>query len=154
MPLNYGAAKPRGPRRSARIPKPHPGLGLPSAQKDPVFAAGYTGLTAIPTNGAFSDLSFCSNDEVALFAGGKPIAPQGAISSLSTGFSDLPQRSELRPPVLQPGKATICEHLIFTSLHLDAQAVAIRVRFSWRGSPQTFDFQHVPVAYRRADHGT
>jgi hypothetical protein len=84
---------------------------------------------------------------------GKPIDFRGGSSSGSMPFSDLPRQNEVRKPELHDGKAMIFEDVTFTGIHVDAQHVEIRVRFSWRNSTLNFDFQNVPVPYRSAQHG-
>ena len=107
----------------------------------------------VPTNGAFSDLSFSSNDEIGLVVGGKPIDFRGGLSSGSMGFGELPRQAELHKPALQEGKAMIFEDVTFTGLHIGAQQVDIRIRFFWRGSLLSFDFQNVPVPYHSVERG-
>lgn len=107
----------------------------------------------VPTDGAFSDLSFSSNDEIALLVRGKPVAFRSGFSSAAMGFGDLPRQTELRQPALPEGRAMLFQDLTFPDLEIEAKHMDIRLRFSWRGSSRSFDFQGVPVAYRSAGPG-
>ena len=122
-----------------------------STNDRPTFVVTYG--VEVPTEGAFSDLSFNSKDEITLVVRGKPLDYRGGGGSASVGFSELPRQSELRKPALQDGKAMIFEDVTFTDLHIDAKQIAVRIRFSWRGTPQSFEFQNVPVGYHSAERG-
>ncbi len=121
------------------------------ATNPPAFCVTY--VVAVPTNGAFSDLKFSSHDEIVLSTSGKPIELKGGMSSTATGFADLPRQGELRQPVLQDGMAMLAQDLTFPDLTVDATRMDIRLRFSWRGTPLSFEFENVPVGYRNGGPG-
>ncbi|MBL9172555.1 MAG: hypothetical protein JNL10_03385 [Verrucomicrobiales bacterium] len=119
-----------------------------SSTSQPTFQVTYG--VEVPATGAFSDLGFKGNDEIALLVRGKPIPLPGGFSSSAMGFGELSSRGELRKPTLQEGKAMIFEDITFPALQIDAGHLDLRIQFSWRGTPLRFDFEDVPVGYRNA----
>ncbi len=99
----------------------------------------------IPLEGAFSDLSFGSKDEIALIQNGKTLNTTGEVASGSMGFEDLPRQDELTKPVIPEGKAMLAEEIIFTGLTVQSKQIDLKIQFSWRGTPLHFDFKDVPV---------
>jgi hypothetical protein len=121
-----------------------------STNDRPTFVVTYG--VEVPTEGAFSDLSFNSKDEIALVVHGKPL-DYHELSSGAMGFDALPRQSELSKPAIQPGKAMIFQDTVFTGLVVDAKQLEVRLQFSWRGTPLRFSFENVPVGYRSAKPG-
>jgi len=124
-----------------------------STNDRPTFVVTYG--VEVPTEGAFSDLSFNTKDEIALVVHGKPLddALLGELSSGAMGFDALPRQSELSKPAIQQGKAMIFQDTVFTGLVVDAKQLEVRLQFSWRGTPLRFSFENVPVGYRSAKPG-
>jgi len=122
-----------------------------STNDRPTFVVTYG--VEVPAEGAFSDLTFNSNDEIALVVHGKPLDYYGELSSGAMGFDALPRQSELSKPAIQQGKAMIFQDIVFTGLVVDAKQLEVRLQFSWRGTPLRFSFENVPVGYRSAKPG-
>jgi hypothetical protein len=99
----------------------------------------------IPQTGAFSDLSFSSNDEIAFSAKGKAIECEGPSGSTAMGFDDLPRQDELSKPKVASGKAMLAEEIVFRRLKTDAEKVDVKLKFTWRGNKLTFDFKEVAL---------
>ena len=116
----------------------------------PAFVVTYG--VEVPTEGAFSDLSFNSKDEIALVVRGKPL-DYHELSSGAMGFDALPRQSELSKPGIQQGKAMIFQDTVFNGLVVDAKQLEVRLQFSWRGTPLHFSFENVPVGYRSGKPG-
>lgn len=114
-----------------------------SSEKEAQWVVTYG--VEVPLKGAFSDLAFSSEDEVALSVKGKNINSWGDFGSGSMGFDDLPRQGELRKPEVAPGKAMLAEDVVFRGLKIDAEKLDVKIRFTWRGSPLTFDFKDVPL---------
>ena len=120
-----------------------------STNDRPTFVVTYG--VEVPAEGAFSDLSFNSKDEIALVVRGKLLDYFHEFSSGAMGFDALPRQSELSKPAIQQGKAMIFQDTVLTGLEIDAKQVDVRLQFSWRGTPQHFSFENVPVGYRSAE---
>ena len=122
-----------------------------STNDRPTFVVTYG--VEVPAEGAFSDLSFNSKDEIALVVRGKLLDYFREFSSGAMGFDALPRQSELSKPAIQQGKAMIFQDTVLTGLEIDAKQVDVRLQFSWRGTPLHFSFENVPVGYRSAKPG-
>ena len=120
-----------------------------STNDRPTFVVTYG--VEVPAEGAFSDLSFNSKDEIALVVRGKLLDYFREFSSGAMGFDALPRQSELSKPAIQQGKAMMFQDTVLTGLEIDAKRVDVRLQFSWRGTPQHFSFENVPVGYRSAE---
>ncbi len=99
----------------------------------------------VPQKGAFSDLAFSSDTEVVLIEGGKLLTPPGFSGMMYGSFKQLPFRNELIEPATTDGNAMCVEDVVFTGIAVHARKIDIRIQFSWRGSPQRFDFKNVVV---------
>jgi hypothetical protein len=106
---------------------------------------GVTFAIEVPQQGAFSDLSIRSNEEVALAVNGRPVKIPGASSSGSMGIDKLPRQHELVLPTVPKGRATLGEQVEFEGLTIDAKKIDVTIRFSWRKQEMTFAFKDVPV---------
>jgi hypothetical protein len=104
-----------------------------------------TYVVEVPTNGAFSDLHFSSDKEIALGIRGKPVVFHGSISTISMEFKKLPRQSELTEPKERAGKAMLAQETVFHGLKIDARKIDLRLRFDWRGREMLFDFKDVPL---------
>lgn len=117
--------------------------GVIASNQKPGF--GVTFAIEVPQQGAFSDLSIRSNDEVTLTVNGSPVKIPGAVSSGSMGIDKLPRQQELVLPTVPKGRATFGEQVEFEGLTIDAKKIDVAIRFSWRKQEMTFTFKNVPV---------
>jgi hypothetical protein len=103
-----------------------------------------TYVVEIPLKGAFSDLSFGS-DEVTLTANGKPLNVSRQVTGSAMGFDKLPRQNELIKPVVRSGKAMIAEEVLFEGVNVRSKKVNVKIQFSWRGQPFTFTFKDLTL---------
>jgi hypothetical protein len=109
----------------------------------PNFVVTYA--VEIPVKGAFADLHFSSDKELALSVKGKPLYFPGSFSSTSMDFKALPRQNELIKPKVHEGKAMLAEEIVIAGLKVKASHVDLKIQFSWRGTEMKFDFQGVPT---------
>ena len=115
---------------------------ITSSEKEAQWVVTYA--VEIPQKGAFSDLGFSSEDEVAVSVKGKAVECQGGFGSGSMGFDDLPRKGELSRPKVAPGNAMIAEDVVFRGLNIEAEKLDVKLKFTWRGTKLAFDFKDVP----------
>ena len=104
-----------------------------------------TYVVEVPAKGAFSDLSFNSNNEITLVVKEKPIEFHGESSSSAMDFKELPRQSELIKPAAKEGKEMLAQEIVFKDLKIEAKQLDVKLQFAWRGNERVFDFKDVPL---------
>jgi hypothetical protein len=104
-----------------------------------------TYVVEIPKKGAFADLHFSSNDEIALVVKGKPVEFYGESSSSAMDFKELPRQNELIKPKAIEGREMLAQDIVFKDLKIEARKFDVKLKFSWRGNERSFDFKDVPL---------